>query len=308
MNTEHTPSVSIVIPVLNAARHLPTLLPALRRQAPRPPAEIILVDSGSTDGTADIAAAFDGTRVVTLDRFTHGRSRNRGAREATGDIVVFVTQDALPKDDTWLARLVAPLGANGIVATCSRQEPRPDATPMERFFLLKRFPAEARVWDLKRLDGKVTYERVLFSDVSGAVERRILLEFPYDETLIMSEDQQLARDLVRAGHAMAYVPESVVIHSHRYSLKQTFKRYFDGVYALSVIFPDQTAGCSVRMGLSYVREELGFLARTAPAWLLYYPAYVAVKAASTLLAHRADRLPPWVLRHLSMHAYHWERP
>jgi len=297
--------VSVVIPVLNAAPYLPTLIPALQEQSVAP-TEIILVDSGSTDETRDIAAGFTAVRVVKLDRFTHGRSRNRGVQEATGDVIVLVTQDAVPQDNTWLATLVAPLGNDGVVAACSRQIPNDDASPMERFFLQKRFPQKGEVRNLETLEGDASYERVLFSDVSCAALREVMLEHPYDETLIMSEDQKLARELILAGHAMAYVPESVVVHSHRYSLWQTFKRYFDSIYALSVIFPEQDTAASAKMGAAYVREEVAYIARTAPLWLLYYPFYTAVKVAATLLAHRAERLPRWLLRRISMHAYHWE--
>jgi rhamnosyltransferase len=306
MSAEDRLSISVVIPVLNAAPYLPSLLAALERQQPVHPDEVILVDSGSTDATVAISGGSARVRVLPLDRFTHGRSRNRGVQAASSKVVVLMTQDAIPEDENWLARLVEPLGTNGIVATCSRQVPRKNASPMERFFLQKRFPRAGEIRNLERLGSDVSYERVLFSDVSCAVLRDRLLEHPYDEALIMGEDQKLARELILAGHAMAYVPESVVIHSHRYSLLQTFRRYFDSVYALAAIFPEQTASRSVHMGLAYVREELAFIARHAPWWLLYYPAYVAVKAAATLLAHHAAHLPRPFVRWASMHAYHWE--
>ena len=170
-------SVSVVIPVLNAAPYLPTLIPALQEQSVAP-TEIILVDSGSTDETRDIAAGFTAVRVVNLDRFTHGRSRNRGVQEATGEVIVLVTQDAVPQDNTWLATLVAPLGNDGVVAACSRQIPNDDASPMERFFLQKRFPQKGEVRNLETLEGDASYERVLFSDVSCAALREVMLNIP----------------------------------------------------------------------------------------------------------------------------------
>ncbi|MDP2991389.1 MAG: glycosyltransferase, partial [Kiritimatiellota bacterium] len=86
--------ISVVIPVLNAASTLPALLEALAGQYPSPPDEIVLVDSLSTDDTRRIALAQANVRVVPLARFSHGRARNLGAREATGEIIVLMTQDA----------------------------------------------------------------------------------------------------------------------------------------------------------------------------------------------------------------------
>jgi rhamnosyltransferase len=305
VETLNTPTASIVIPTLNAAPYLPALIPALQQQSLKP-VETILVDSGSTDGTKDIAAGFEGVRLVDLDRFTHGRSRNRGVKEASGDIVVLMTQDSVPRNNAWLANLVTALNEPNVVAACSRQIPNDDATPMERFFLQKRFPEAGEIRSLETLGDDVAYEKIVFSDVSCAVKRDTLMNHPYDETLIMSEDQQLARDLILAGYAMAYVPESIVVHSHRYSLWQTFKRYFDSIYALATIFPEQNTAASAKMGMAYVREELAYLTKTAPLWLLYYPFYTATKAAATLLAHHADGLPRWLLKRISMHAYHWK--
>jgi len=304
MNTS-TNTASVVIPVLNAEAYLEPLLKALSDQIPAPPHEIILVDSGSTDRTLEIAEAHPDVRVVTIAKFTHGGSRNLGASEAVGDIVVFLTQDALPRDHNWLRGLLAALEDPEVVTACSRQIPYPNATPMECFFLQKRFPEAGETRNLKTLNGDTSYEKILFSDVSCAIRRSVLLENPFDETLIMSEDQQLARDLILKGHTMVYAPESVVVHSHRYTLVQTLRRYFDSVCALMEIFPDQQLKGSARMGIRYIKEETGYLLRRAPLWLMYYPAYVGVKTLATLLAHNRTCLPKWLLRRISMHSYHW---
>ena len=101
--------VSIIIPTLNAARHLPELLPKLKSQT-LPPLEIILVDSSSADDTRGIAARH-GCRVEVIERsaFNHGGTRNRGASLTSGDILVCMTQDVLPADDTFLEELTRPV-------------------------------------------------------------------------------------------------------------------------------------------------------------------------------------------------------
>ncbi len=299
-------NVSVVIPALNAEPYLPELLVALHAQLPEAPHEIIVVDSGSSDRTIEIASADASVRIVTIEDFTHGRSRNLGAAEAKGDIVVFMTQDAMPRDASWLQELLSPFASPDVVAVSSRQVPKGAATPMERFFLKKRFPEKGNIRNLETLNGVISYEGILFSDVSCAVRRSILLEYPFDETLIMSEDQQLARDLISAGHTMVYAASSVVVHSHRYSLWQTFKRYFDSICALQQVFPDYNGKSSLKLGLSYIREELVFLARETPVWLFYYPFYLFAKSAATVMAHNVKHLPHALLKRISMHSYHWK--
>jgi rhamnosyltransferase len=300
------PTVSVVIPVLNAARHLPDLLPRLLAQRPAPPEEIVLVDSGSRDGTVELARSFDRVRVVPIARFSHGRARNLGVREARGELVALMTQDAVPRDEQWLAALLAPLDDPGVAATYSRQVPRDDANPMERFFLATRFPPGPPVRRKRRPGRPPSLEDVFFSNVAAAVRRPVLLDHPFDESLIMSEDQQFARDALAAGFATVYVPDSVVVHSHNYSLGTCFRRYFDSVYSLTVIFPRHDMGTSASMGFSYLWREFRHMARRHPAWLPYYALYTCAKTAGTLAGHFAERMPRRVARRLSLHRYHWE--
>ncbi len=296
----------MVIPTLNAAPFLPRLLEAIFSQAPLAPAEIILVDSMSTDATLGVAASDPRVRVVPIARFSHGRARNLGAREARGEIVLLMTQDAVPADTTWLASLLAPLADPRVVAVYSRQVPRADANPMERFFLLKRFPPGPLVRREKRGDATLALEDVFFSNVSAAIRRETLLGYPFDEDLIMSEDQQFSRDVIDAGFAVVYQPGSVVVHSHNYSLATCFRRYFDSVYSLTLIFPRHKLGRSTAMGAGYLLHEVGYMVRNHPLTLPYYALYNLAKIGGVLAAHVAERLPQRFLRMFSLHRYHWD--
>ncbi len=298
-------SISVVIPVLNAERHLPALLPALLRQQPRAPDEIILLDSMSRDRTREIAAGFPGVRVIPIEKFSHGGTRNRGAREARGDIVVLMTQDALPRDDDWLARLLEPFSDPRVAAAYSRQVPYPDANPMECYFLETHFPPTPAKREKGAGDAPLRFQDVFFSNVAAAIRREVLLRHPFDERLIMSEDQQLSRDLIAAGHAVVYCPESVVTHSHNYSLSVCFRRYFDSVYSLTVIFPEHDMKTSGGMGLRYLGREILHMVRHHPLWLPYYFLYTVMKVAGTVAGHAAERMPRWLVRRLSLHSYHW---
>ena len=294
----------MVIPTLNAERYLPALLGALAAQLPRPPDEIILVDSNSTDRTREVAEAHPGVRVVPVARFSHGGARNLGAREARGEFVVLMTQDARPSDPGCLAALLAPFADPRVAAAYARQVPYPDASPMEQYFLATHFPAEAAV---RSADGaELDLGRVFFSNVCAALRRDLLLRFPFDETLIMSEDQQVSRDLMQAGFTVVYAPASVVVHSHNYTLPVVFRRYFDSVYSLTVIFPRHDMGTSANMGLRYLGREFLHMLRHHPAWLPYYLLYTAAKAGGTLAGHFAERMPRRLARACSLHRYHWD--
>ncbi len=305
MNGTANQTVSVVIPVLNAEAYLDRLLAALFSQKPAAPAEIVLVDSNSQDRTREIAAKFPAVRVVPAGKFTHGGARNLGAREAKGDIVVLMTQDALPQDETWLAKLLAPLADPKVAATYSRQTPYPDANPMERYFLFTHFPPGDAVRREQR-EGDLGLGNVFFSNVAAAIRRDLLLKFPFDEKIIMSEDQQLSRDLIKAGYTVVYQPESVVIHSHNYSLPICFRRYFDSIYSLTQIFPKHDMGESASMGFRYLFREVWHMARHYPAWLPYYLCYTACKSAGTLMGHFAGRMPRAWAKKMSLHRYYWD--
>jgi rhamnosyltransferase len=298
--------VSVVIPVLNAAAFLPRLLGAIAGQKPSAPAEVILVDSSSTDNTAGVGHSFPGVKVIPIENFSHGRARNLGACAAAGDIIVLLTQDALPRDDNWLAGLLAPFDDERVGAVYSRQVPKEDAPPTEKYFLNYHFPPGNQVRREKKGAAPLSFKDVFFSNVSAAIRKDLLLKYPFDEKLIMSEDQQFARDILDAGFAIVYQPSSEVIHSHAYSLKTAFRRYFDSVYSLTVIFAGHDMGTSASIGLSYLRGEFAYIAGNYPLYLPYYLLYTIAKTGGTICGHFAERLPESVLKKISLHSYHWK--
>jgi len=295
--------VSVVILTLNAGPQLRRTLDAVRGQRFDGAVEVLVLDSGSTDGTRRLAESTGGVRLHHVENFGHGRTRNEAARLARGEFVVYLTQDAIPVGDRWLANLLAPFEDARVAATFSRQVPYSNATPMERFFLATRFPEERIVRPQPTVHRLGLYT-VFFSNVSSAIRRATLVEFPFDETLIMSEDQQFARDVLAAGYRTVYEPASVVRHSHRYTLWQVFARYFDSLYSLVEIFDDSTRDVSLE-GSRYAFREFWHVLTRHPLWLPYLLLYNACKTAGTLAGHLGHRLPISVRRALSLHKYYW---
>ena len=306
-DTRNNTTVSVVIPTLNAMGYLPALRRALRAQQPCPPAEILLVDSGSKDGTVEYVAGLGAdVHLIEIDRFSHGRARNLGVQNSRGDFVVFMSQDAVPKNDVWLTALVEPLANPRVAAAFSKQEPRAEATPMESFFLHYHFPPGFPVQMCREGKTRLAFQNgIFFSNVSAVVRRSMALKYPFDEHVIMSEDQAFARDIICAGYAIVYTPVSVVLHSHEYDLVRVFKRYFDSVYSLGKIFPDLGIRTTLLLAFSYLRKEVPFMFFRHPTWLPYYLAYTTSKAAAAAAAQFADRMPRKVVKRLSQHSSWW---
>src|SRR5258708_38701860 len=118
-------TVSVVIPTKNASQYIQQLVRKLRAQQGILPCEIVLVDSGSTDGTVAFAER-EGLKVVQIspDQFSHSFSRNIGADAANGDYLLFMVQDALPLTDMWLRELVEALETNKLAAVSCAEYPR----------------------------------------------------------------------------------------------------------------------------------------------------------------------------------------
>lgn len=217
-------TVSLIIPTLNAGAMLPSLIGALRGQT-LPPDEILVVDSSSEDGTAEAARAL-GCRVMVIDRaaFDHGGTRDAALRSTQGELVVFMTQDALPVERTSLEKLLAPFADARVAAVGGRQIARPDARPYERLVRANNYPAQSRVWTKDDL-AALGVRAFLISDVFAAYRREAYLAVGgFDHPLETNEDMLIAQRLLAQGYALAYSGEACVYHSHAFTWRQQFSR------------------------------------------------------------------------------------
>jgi rhamnosyltransferase len=251
--------ISLVIPTLNAGGHIEDLLSRLSAQDVKPH-ETIVIDSSSGDATAEIARQC-GARTVVIPRqaFNHGGTRNRAAREAGGDVLVFMTQDALPLDNKLLGNLTAPFAENDIAATYGRHVPREDASPPEIFARQFNYPESSAVKSIGDLStfGIKTF---FFSNVCSAVRTKVFFSVGmFPEGARSNEDMLLAARLILAGHKVAYVPDAKVIHSHSYSLFRLFARYYDIGSSLRNNTWMLKHARSEGEGLRFLTEEFCFL-------------------------------------------------
>jgi len=219
--------ISVIIPTLNAGAHIEQLLSMIREQDVGP-SEVIIIDSSSEDKTLDIARKFHAkTIVIPGNTFNHGKTRNQAARQATGDTLVFMTQDALPVDSTLLRTLTTPLQASDIAATFGRQIPKTDASPLEIFVRQFNYPDRAAVKGLS--DAKQYGIKTFFlSNVCSAFKKEAFMKVGmFPENINANEDMLITAKLLMDGYRVAYIPEAQVIHSHDLSLSKQFRRYFN---------------------------------------------------------------------------------
>ena len=294
--------ISVVIPVKNGGRDLERCLAGIAAQTIDEEVEVVVVDSGSTDGSAKRARSAGAVvHVIPPEEFGHGRTRNVGVALARGDLIVFTSQDAVADDDRWLALLAAAArSASEIAGVYGRQLPHDDARPPERFFLDFLYGPEPRVQRLGP-DEALTFEVTLFSNVNAAIQRAVLERFPFRDDLTMSEDQEWSRRVLRQGYSLVYEPRAAVRHSHAYTVRSAFRRFFDsGVSAEhSYVEGRESRTALRRAGGRYAREELSWLWRTGRRrWIPYAVAYELGKFLGLQLGLHHRRLPGSLVRRI----------
>lgn len=299
--------ISVIIPTRNAEGHIHMLLDSLKRQSV--PSEIVVVDSSSTDRTVIIAESLGAkTKIIVRGLFGHGRTRNLAVTLASGDIIVFLTQDALPADEHFLENLIKPLRDRdpAIAAAYGRQLPKADAKPTEKFSRFFNYPDVPLIKDSSAFSS-LGIKTFFFSNVCSAIRRKEFEDLGgFSENLIMNEDMLFAGRLIKSGYKIAYVPEAVVIHSHNYSLRQQFRRYFDiGVFLRKNLETLNYADPN-NVGANFLKEECRYLIRNGYyRWCPYLAGEAVSKFIGYKLGRNYDLLPLSIRRRISMHGHYW---
>ena len=299
----------MIIPVRNGGEDLRRCLEAIRRQEASEEIEIVVVDSSSSDDSAALARS-EGARVhvIPVEEFNHGGTRNLGTELARGDTLVFTSQDAAAIETDWIARLVAPLRDERVAGVYGRQLPHPGASPPERYFLDFLYGPDGRVQQASGV-GELSMENTLFSNVNAAIPRRIFERFRFVDDIVMSEDQEWVRRVLLAGYRLVYEPEAAVRHSHAYTLRAAFKRFFDSGASAerAYLAGGRPAGKVLRRAAwRYARGEVAWLWRTGRRrWIPYAAVYELVKFAGLQLGMRHGRLPLAVKRRFSALPSYW---
>jgi glycosyltransferase involved in cell wall biosynthesis len=219
---------SIVIRAYNEEKHIGRLLEGIRHQTVKD-VEIILVDSGSTDGTVSIAESF-GVKVVRIrpDEFTFGRSLNFGIRAASRELVVIASAHVYPVYPDWLETLLRPFEDESVALTYGKQRGHNFAKFSERQIFHQWYPDVS----------KPKQETAFCNNANAAILKSLWEKNPYDETLTGLEDLAWAKWAKERGYVVSYVAEAEIIHVHNETPRGVYNRYRREAMALRKIYPE----------------------------------------------------------------------
>ncbi len=299
---------SIIIPTLNAEKQLAGLLESLQSQTIS--SEIIVIDSSSSDKTQQIAESH-GIRTIVLQRnaFDHGGTRTRAAQTAEGDLLVFMTQDAMPANEYAVQNLIQPFADEHVGAAFGRQLPKQDASLFSAHNRQFNYPEKSSrksLQDKKKFGIKTPF----LSNSFAAYRRRALEEIGwFKRNLISTEDMYAGAKLLLAGYALAYVSHALVFHSHNYSLSEEFKRYFDiGVFHKSEAWIQTKFGSARGEGIKYIRSEFNLILEKRKFHLI--PEFFmrnALKYAGYLLGKHNEKIPHRAKKKMSRNPLWWDK-
>lgn len=313
----NSPRASILIPVKNGGALLGDVLDAVLTQQAPWAFEVIVVDSGSSDGSVDLARQ-RGVRVeiIAPAEFGHGRTRNQLASMSSGEFLVFITQDARPASTHWLQHLVQACDAAPDVAGAfGPHRAHPDARWVTQCELAQHFAGFGQEQSVVRLDDRERFARDpgyrqwlhFFSSNNACIRRSVWERIPLPE-VAFAEDQTWALRAIEAGYGKAFAPDAVVYHSHDFGVWETLQRNFDEARSFKRYF-----GYQVQHGMARALASGGLLARRDARWLrehgikgwarltqsLHMTMIEFARVIGQYLGTHHDRLPQSVLRVVS---------
>jgi rhamnosyltransferase len=302
---------TIAILTYNAIESINGLLDSCLAQSVDFPFEILVIDSGSSDGTVEAVSSREAIRLHRIPNtsFGHGRTRNLAVELAKGEFVVFVTQDAAPASEHWLGEILRPFEVSDRVACVfGKQVPHPDCCPTVKRDVINHFrsfgpdPSVMLQMDNPRLSSEAERDALtFFSDVNSAVRRRTMQAVPYRDVQY-AEDQALGRDMIKAGFIKVYAPLAAVTHSHSYPPRRYFARMYEEMLGLRLTTGrsiDTSLWRHVAIVLRNTAADWRFIVRDADyspgnkvKWLLQAPVYNVARRVAVRLA-RSPELPGW---------------
>lgn len=208
---------SIIIRAKNEAADIGETLEAVFNQKSVGQFEVIVVDSGSTDRTVEIATQYPVNLVeIRPETFTYGRALNLGVDAAEGDYTISLSAHSLPADSHWLANIIEPFQDSRVGAVYGRHLPRANVTRLELLGM--------QISGVTSTQPRRQTRNNMFSNANGAHRRCLLLEHPFDEIIPGAEDLAWADWIERQGWTVCYQPSAAVYHSHGESLPRLIRR------------------------------------------------------------------------------------
>jgi rhamnosyltransferase len=222
--------ISIIIRTYNEERYLNDLLNAISNQTVNDhKVEIIIVDSGSTDNTLDIANSFNCTiKKIEKVNFSFGRSLNLGCITSNGEILIFISGHCIPANEFWLQNLINPIIKNEVILTYGKQIGGTNTKFSELQIFEKYFPIESKIPQIG----------FFCNNANAAILKSEWNKFKFDEDLTGLEDMYLAKKLYDSGLLLGYVSNAIVYHLHHENWGKIKNRFEREAIALQKILPE----------------------------------------------------------------------
>ena len=301
-------TITVIIPTYNAETYLPSLLEKLKKQTVS--FELMTIDSSSTDNSLSIAKQYT-NKIITIPEaeFDHGGTRAKAAKMASGEIIVFLTQDALPYNNQSIERILEPFKDTNVGAAYGKQ------IAYEETSLFGKHLREFNYTDnsyVRTLQDKERYGiKTAFLSDSFAAYRRSALDHVgwFKDGLIVGEDNYAGAKILLADYALAYCSNAKVYHSHSYTLIEEFKRYFDiGVFHKRESWMIETFGKAEGEGGKYVKSEFYYLLKhhayhRIPEFFIRN----GLKYIGYKLGQNYKYLPLGLIKKLSLHHLWWNK-
>lgn len=283
--------LTVIIRAFNEEKHIGKLLRGIQAQS-GPEAEVVLVDSGSTDNTVDIALN-QGAKLISIkpDDFSFGYALNKGCQAATGEFLVIASAHTYPVYQDWLEQMVLPFQDERIALVYGKQRGNELTKYSEHKIFEKWFPEESD-WD---------QQNPFCNNANSAIRKSLWEKYPFDEKITGLEDLDWAKRVMRDGYKIAYNAEAEIIHVHEETPRSIMNRYYREALAIKQIIPDhkfslfdffRLAGSNIISDWAHAAQEgkfrMNFLTIPEFRIMQFWGTYKGhhVKADSSLLRKR----------------------
>jgi glycosyltransferase involved in cell wall biosynthesis/ubiquinone/menaquinone biosynthesis C-methylase UbiE len=293
-------TVSVVIPTKNGGEDFRRVLATIANQKGFRRVETIVVDSGSTDKTVELAEQF-GSKIIKIlpEEFSHSYARNLGASYASGEYLLFTVQDALPPSDSWLYELFSVIKNNDVVAVSCAEFPWESADLFYRAISWNHYrflevDREDRIMRYAGSEDHLTLRKNgQLSDLACLISKDVFTKYKYKTDY--GEDLDLGLRLIKDGYEIAFLGSTRIIHSHNRPAYYHLKRgYVENVF-LPRIFPDYpTAGNSLERVIPdvlFIHEVIKSMVEER-TWDLQFPCKTAEFSKRIIKRFRAASKAP----------------
>ena len=301
--------IDVIIPTYKPGKEFEKLIGRLQKQ--EYPIHKIIIKNTRTDIFPEELNRSNYKIEITHiepDQFDHGGTRNMGAGMSDADIVVYMTQDAIPVDEKLIGTFAKIFEENPDIGIAyGRQLPREECNIIERYTRRFNYPEKSLIKTKEDLP-KLGIKTFFCSDVCAAYRRNYLLSAGgFENPTIFNEDMIFAGKRIYAGDKVAYVAEAKVIHSHNYTGRQQFHRNFD-LAVSQAQHPEVFEGVpSEGEGIRMVKATAKYLVRNGYPWKVFMLVYQSgCKYIGYFLGKRYEKLPMWLILKCTSSRKYWK--